>query len=161
TALAMRSGFADCGTTRLTIPLARAASSSGRSSYVASRMRRCWGYFCAHSRTSSSPLPSGRRSGEPSASTCRSARIRSEPAGPQAGMALRLRDDIDRPRTFREHVHLVGEAGYFFFPGVTAAQGTPAHLFVDFTAGEKAVLLRGQVWARPSGGGLWLELPGA
>ena len=76
-------------------------------------------------------------------------------------MALRLRYEIDTPERLEEHLHLVEGAGYFFFPEVSAAEGTKAFLHVSFTGGAEGVLLRGQVWARPSNGGVWLELRGA
>ena len=76
-------------------------------------------------------------------------------------MALRLRYQIDSPRRLREHVHLVDGAGYFFFPGAVAPKGTLAALEIDFTCTSQVALLRGWVWARSSGGGLWLELSGA
>ena len=60
-----------------------------------------------------------------------------------------------------EHLHLVEGAGYFFFPEVSAAEGTKAFLHVSFTGGAESVLLRAQVWARPSNGGVWLEIRGA
>jgi len=75
-------------------------------------------------------------------------------------MALRLRYEIDSPRRLREHVHVVDGAGYFFFPGAIAPKGTLASLEVDFSSGQTA-LLRGWVWARSAGGGLWLELASA
>jgi hypothetical protein len=76
-------------------------------------------------------------------------------------MALRLRYQIDSPRRLREHVHLVDGAGYFFFPGAVAPKGTLAALEIDFTSTSQVALLRGWVWARSTGGGLWLELTGA
>ena len=76
-------------------------------------------------------------------------------------MALRLRYEIDSPRRLREHVHLVDGAGYFFFPGAVAPKGTLASLEIDFSATIQVATLRGWVWARSSGGGLWLELAGA
>ena len=76
-------------------------------------------------------------------------------------MALRLRYRIDSPRRLREHVHLVDGAGYFFFPGAVAPKGTLATLEIDFASTSQVALLRGWVWARSSGGGLWLELSGA
>jgi PilZ domain len=76
-------------------------------------------------------------------------------------MALRLRYEIDSPRLLREHVHLVDGAGYFFFPGAVAPKGTLASLEIDFSATIQVATLRGWVWARSSGGGLWLELAGA
>ena len=75
-------------------------------------------------------------------------------------MALKLRYEIDTPDRLQEHLHVVEGAGYFFFPEVSAAEGTPAVLQVTFTGGAESVLLRGQVWARPANGGVWLELPG-
>jgi hypothetical protein len=75
-------------------------------------------------------------------------------------MALRLRYEIDSPRRLREHVHIVDGAGYFFFPGAIAPKGALASLEVDFHSGQTA-LLRGWVWARSAGGGLWLELASA
>jgi hypothetical protein len=76
-------------------------------------------------------------------------------------MALRLRYQIDSPRLLREHVHLVDGAGYFFFPGAVAPKGALAALEIDFSATVQVAMLRGWVWARSSGGGLWLELAGA
>jgi len=79
-------------------------------------------------------------------------------------MALRLRYQIESPRRLREHVHLVdgsGGTGYFFFPGAVAPKGTLASLEVDFSATSQVAMLRGWVWARSHGGGLWLELTGA
>jgi len=76
-------------------------------------------------------------------------------------MALRLRYEIDSPRRLREHVHLVDGAGYFFFPGAVAPKGTLASLEIGFSAPVQVATLRGWVWARSSGGGLWLELAGA
>ena len=76
-------------------------------------------------------------------------------------MALRLRYRIDSPRRLREHVHLVDGTGYFFFPGAVAPKGTLAALEIDFASTSQVALLRGWVWARSTGGGLWLELSGA
>jgi len=76
-------------------------------------------------------------------------------------MALRLRYQIDCPRRLREHVHLVDGAGYFFFPGAVAPKGTLASLEIDFTANAQVAVMRGWVWARSAGGGLWLELSAA
>lgn len=76
-------------------------------------------------------------------------------------MALRLRYEIDTPRRLRAHVHLVDGAGYFFYPGVDAPQGTLATLQVSFTSSDQVALLRGWTWARPAAGGIWLELSGA
>lgn len=76
-------------------------------------------------------------------------------------MALRLRYEIDSPARLREHVHFVDGAGYFFFPGVSAAKGAFTVLEIAFTRHDGATQLRGQVWANPSGGGVWLELPQA
>lgn len=76
-------------------------------------------------------------------------------------MGLRLRYEIDTPRRLREHLHLVDGAGYFFFPGAAAAEGTAAVLEIAFTARDQNALLRGQVWASPATGGVWLELPRA
>ena len=76
-------------------------------------------------------------------------------------MALRLRYQIDSPRRLREHVHLVDGAGYFFFPGAVAPKGTLASLEIDFTGNAQVAVMRGWVWARSTGGGLWLELSGA
>ena len=76
-------------------------------------------------------------------------------------MALRLRYQIDSPRRLREHVHLVDGAGYFFFPGAVAPKGTLAALEIDFASTSQTAVLRGWVWARSTGGGLWLELAGA
>jgi PilZ domain-containing protein len=76
-------------------------------------------------------------------------------------MALRLRYQIDSPRHLRAHVHLVDGAGYFFFPKAVAPKGSLATLEVDFFSSTQAALLRGWVWARSAGGGLWLELAGA
>jgi len=73
-------------------------------------------------------------------------------------MALRLRYQIDSPRRLREHLHLVDGAGYFFFPGAVAPKGALASLEIDFSATIQVAMLRGWVWARSSGGGLWLEL---
>jgi len=73
-------------------------------------------------------------------------------------MALRLRYQIDSPRRLREHVHLVDGAGYFFFPGAVAPKGTLASLEINFASTSQVALLRGWVWARSTGGGLWLEL---
>jgi PilZ domain-containing protein len=73
-------------------------------------------------------------------------------------MALRLRYEIDTPARLREHLHLVDGAGYFFFPGVGAAQKTRVVLEISFTATDQSALLRGHVWARPAVGGVWLEL---
>src|SRR5581483_11486301 len=77
------------------------------------------------------------------------------------GMALRLRYQIDSPRRLREHVHLVDGAGYFFFPEAIAPKGTLASLEIDFSSTAQVALLRGWVWARATGGGLWLELAAA
>jgi hypothetical protein len=76
-------------------------------------------------------------------------------------MALRLRYEIDTPRRLQEHVHLVDGIGYFFFPGAVAPKGTLASLEVTFTTTDQTAVLRGWVWARPSHGGIWLELGGA
>jgi hypothetical protein len=76
-------------------------------------------------------------------------------------MALRLRYEIDTPRRLRDHVHFVDGAGYFFYPGAVAAKGTLAVVEVTFTASDHTALLRGWIWARPSSGGIWLELNGA
>src|SRR5438132_1230034 len=76
----------------------------------------------------------------------------------RSGMALRLRYQIDSPRQLREHVHLVDGAGYFFFPGAVAPKGALASLEIDFSTTVQVATLRGWVWARSSGGGLWLEL---
>ncbi len=76
-------------------------------------------------------------------------------------MALRLRYQIDSPRRLREHVHLVDGAGYFFFPEAIAPKGTLASLEIDFSSTAQVALLRGWVWARATGGGLWLELAAA
>jgi hypothetical protein len=76
-------------------------------------------------------------------------------------MALRLRYEIESPRRLRDHVHLVDGAGYFFFPRAVAPKGTLASLEVDFSLSAQVALMRGWVWARSSGGGLWLELAGA
>ena len=73
-------------------------------------------------------------------------------------MALRLRYEIDTPARIREHLHLVDGAGYFFFPGASASQGTPVVLEIGFSATDQSALLRGHVWARPSPAGTWLEL---
>jgi len=81
--------------------------------------------------------------------------------GEGVGMALRLRYQIDSPRRLREHVHLVDGAGYFFFPGAVAPKGTLASLEIDFLSTAQVALLRGWVWARSSGTGLWLELASA
>ena len=76
-------------------------------------------------------------------------------------MALRLRYEIESPRRLKEHVHLVDGVGYFFFPGAVAPKGTLASLEVSFTATEQSALLRVWVWARPTHGGIWLELADA
>jgi hypothetical protein len=76
-------------------------------------------------------------------------------------MALLLRYEIDSPRRLRDHVHFVEGAGYFFFAGISAAQGTPAVLEVTFTQSDLTAVMRGWVWTRPSSGGVWLELNGA
>src|SRR2546427_11354462 len=79
-------------------------------------------------------------------------------------MALRLRYQIESPRRLREHVHLVdgaGGTGYFFFAGAVAPKGALASLEIDFSSSSQVALLRGWVWARSHGGGLWLELAGA
>jgi hypothetical protein len=73
-------------------------------------------------------------------------------------MALRLRYQIDSPGSMREHLHFVEGAGYFFFPGVAAPKGTLATLEVDFESTGQVTLLRGWVWARSTGAGIWLEL---
>ena len=76
-------------------------------------------------------------------------------------MGLRLRYEIDTPERLEEHLHLVEGAGYFFFSEVSAPEGTAAFLHVCFTGGAESAVLRGQVWTRPSNGGVWLEIPGA
>src|SRR3984893_7472830 len=76
-------------------------------------------------------------------------------------VALRLPYQIHSPPRLREHVHLVDGTGYFFFPGAIAPKGAVASLEVDFSSSTQVALLRGWVWARASGGGLWLELAGA
>ncbi|HTO99632.1 MAG TPA: PilZ domain-containing protein [Myxococcales bacterium] len=76
-------------------------------------------------------------------------------------MALRLRYQIDSARRLRKHVHLVDGAGYFFFSAAVAPKGTLASLEIDFTSTAQVALMRGWVWARSAGGGLWLELAGA
>jgi hypothetical protein len=76
-------------------------------------------------------------------------------------MALRLRYRIESPRAMREHLHFVDGAGYFFFPAAAAPKGTLASLQVDFWLTDQVILLRGWVWARSSGAGIWLELAGA
>ena len=76
-------------------------------------------------------------------------------------MALRLRYEIDTPEHLREHVHLVDGAGYFYFDSADAPRGTPAALEVVFTRTDQTALLRGVIWARPSSGGVWLELENA
>lgn len=76
-------------------------------------------------------------------------------------MALRLRYEIDGPQRLRQHLHVADGAGYFFFPGVSATDGTPAILEIAFVASGQSALLRGSVWARPAIGGIWLELPDA
>lgn len=76
-------------------------------------------------------------------------------------MALRLRYRIESPRGMREHLHFVDGTGYFFFPAALAPKGTLASLQVDFWLTEQMMLLRGWVWARSSGTGIWLELAGA
>ena len=75
--------------------------------------------------------------------------------------SLKLRYEIDSPDHLREHIHLVDGAGYFFFASASAEQGTPAVLEVVFTSLDQAVSLRGSVWAKPSTGGVWMELPKA
>jgi hypothetical protein len=76
-------------------------------------------------------------------------------------MALRLRYRIQSPRAMREHLHFVDGAGYFFFPAAMAPKGTLASLEVDFWLTDQVMLLRGWVWARSTGAGIWLELAGA
>jgi PilZ domain-containing protein len=76
-------------------------------------------------------------------------------------MALRLRYRIETPRAMREHLHFVDGAGYFFFPSAMAPKGTLASLQVDFWLTGQVMLLRGWVWARSNGTGIWLELAGA
>lgn len=76
-------------------------------------------------------------------------------------MALRLRYRIESPRAMREHLHFVDGAGYFFFPAAAAPKGTLASLQVDFWLTDQVILLRGWVWARSTGAGIWLELAGA
>ncbi len=76
-------------------------------------------------------------------------------------MALRLRYRIETPRAMREHLHFVDGAGYFFFPTAMAPKGTLASLQVDFWLTDQVMLLRGWVWARSNGTGIWLELAGA
>lgn len=76
-------------------------------------------------------------------------------------VGIRLRYEIDSVGLFRQHLHLVEEAGYFFFPGAAAAQGTGVTLLVAFAEGEQDLVLRGQVWTRPAPGGMWLEFPRA
>jgi hypothetical protein len=75
--------------------------------------------------------------------------------------SLKLRYEIDSPDSLREHIHLVDGAGYFFFASATAEKETPAVLEVVFSSLDQAVSLRGSVWAKPSTGGVWLELPKA
>ena len=75
--------------------------------------------------------------------------------------ALKLRYEIDTPQRLREHLHLVGGAGYFFFPAAAADPGAPVALELSFGAREQTASLRGSVWARPAAGGVWLELPRA
>ncbi|HEX4383901.1 MAG TPA: PilZ domain-containing protein [Myxococcales bacterium] len=75
--------------------------------------------------------------------------------------SLKLRYEIDSPAHLREHIHLVDGAGYFFFGATQAEQGTAAVLEVVFASLDQAVSLRGSVWAKPSTGGVWLELPKA
>jgi hypothetical protein len=75
--------------------------------------------------------------------------------------ALKLRYDIDRPERLREHLHLAGGAGYFFFPSASAPDGARAILQVTFGTIDQNLVLHGSVWARPAGGGVWLELPRA
>jgi PilZ domain len=76
-------------------------------------------------------------------------------------MALRLRYRIESPRAMGEHLHFVDGAGYFFFPAAMAPKGTLACLEVNFWRTEQVMLLRGWVWARSHGAGIWLELAGA
>jgi hypothetical protein len=76
-------------------------------------------------------------------------------------MALRLRYEIDNPRRLAEHLHLVDDAGYFFFPDEVSDEGTPSVLQVTFSDTDESAILRGKVWARPAAGGVWLELAGA
>jgi hypothetical protein len=76
-------------------------------------------------------------------------------------MALRLRYRIESPRAMREHLHFVDGTGYFFFPAALAPKGTLASLQVDFWLTNQVMLLRGWVWARSTGAGIWLELAGA
>jgi hypothetical protein len=83
------------------------------------------------------------------------------PLAPAGDMTLRLRYEVDNPRRLARHVHLVDGVGYFFFPGGGVTGGPAARLLVDFTSTDQTALLDGTVWARPAGGGLWLELPGA
>ncbi|HEY6910358.1 MAG TPA: PilZ domain-containing protein [Myxococcales bacterium] len=61
----------------------------------------------------------------------------------------------------REHLHFVDGTGYFFFPSALAPKGTLASLQVDFWLTEQVMTLRGWVWARSTGAGIWLELAGA
>jgi hypothetical protein len=77
-----------------------------------------------------------------------------------SAMALRLRYEIENPQRLREHVHLVGAKGYFFFPGTTASEGAQARLEVQFTEVEQSLLLAATIWAS-SEAGVWLELPNA
>src|SRR5512140_1198372 len=72
------------------------------------------------------------------------------------GMALRLRYRIESPRAMREHLHFVDGTGYFFFPSALAPKGTLASLQVDFWLTEQVMMLRGWVWARSTGAGIWL-----
>jgi len=78
-------------------------------------------------------------------------------------MVMRLRYEIENPQRLREHVHLVGGAGYFFFPGTNAPKGAEAQLEVVFSEIEQVLLMRATVWVNPPerGTGVWLELPTA
>src|SRR5712692_531692 len=51
-------------------------------------------------------------------------------------------------------------SGISFSQAVESPEGR-RRLLVDFTSTDQTALLDGTVWARPAGGGLWLELPGA
>jgi PilZ domain len=79
-------------------------------------------------------------------------------------MALRLRYEIESPQRLREHVHLVGGMGYFFFSGFSSApKGAAVALEVLFTELDQSLLLPATVWvaSRSRQGGVWLELPTA
>lgn len=78
-------------------------------------------------------------------------------------MAIRLRYEIENPQRLREHVHLVGTKGYFFFPGTTASEGSQVRFEVQFTELAQTLLIPATVWVNPpaGGNGIWLELPNA